>query len=66
MLLFQDDPDETNRSEDRLYAYTWKKVIDQVVAGNPDPDRDIILRCPMTKVRATAARGQYTRLIDSS
>ena len=50
-VVSQDDPDQSERSEDSLIAYTWKSVIDQVEAGNPNPDRDIVLRCPMTKVR---------------
>ena len=44
----QDDPDESNRSEDRLIAYTWKWVIDRLLVGE-EPNMDIVLRCPMTK-----------------
>ena len=46
----QDDPEQRYRSEDAIIAYTWKWVMDELLAGEQDPDRDIVLRCPMTKV----------------
>ena len=51
MISIQDDPDESNRSEDRLIAYTWKWVIDRLLQGQQPEDinMDIVLRCPMTK-----------------
>ena len=50
LTKFQDDPEQRYRSEDAIIAYTWKWVIDRILVGE-EPDRDIVLRCPMTKVR---------------
>jgi len=41
----QNDPTQRSRSEDSIIAWTWRTYLD-----DPTPDKEIILRMPMTKV----------------
>ena len=43
--IFQDDPEQVERFDNDLIAYTWREVIDE---GNAQPQR--LIEYPMTKV----------------
>ncbi|CAG5131365.1 unnamed protein product [Candidula unifasciata] len=56
-IVFRDDPNRTNRSEDAILAWTWKKFLE----NSSDPE--IILLLPMTKavVRGMDAVTSYIK-----
>ncbi len=44
VMPFQDDPDQSSRTEDSIIAYTWNLFVQEVY-----PEPEVILQFPMTK-----------------
>jgi PhoPQ-activated pathogenicity-related protein len=56
-VTFANDPTQRPRSEDSYIAWTWRTYIDQLIAGDPEADPEVLARMAMTK---SAKRGMDT------
>ena len=53
-LVFSDDRARRRRSEDSLVGYSWRRFLDAIKQGEPDPDAEMIILLPMAKAAMAA------------
>ena len=53
-LVFSDDKTRARRSEDSLVGYSWRRFLDAIKEGEPDPDAEMIVLLPMAKAAMAA------------